>query len=53
MKNMMKVVGGMLTMGMAGYGVYEMMKQKMPKSNMKKTMKSPYTMNPNSNVKSN
>lgn len=53
MKKMMKVVGGMITMTMAGYGAYEMMKQKMPKSKMKKTMKSPYTMNQNSNVKSN
>lgn len=53
MKNMMKVVGGMLTMGMAGYGVYEMIKQKMPKTKVKKTMKSPYTINNGSNTKSN
>jgi len=43
----------MLTIGMAGYGAYEMMKQKMPKSQIKKTMKSPYTMNQNNSVKSN
>ena len=45
MKKMMKVVGGMLTIGMAGYGTYEMMRRKMPKAKVKKTMKSPYTIN--------
>ena len=50
---MMKVVGGMITMGMAGYGAYMMASQKMPKMKMKKTMKSPYTMGSNANNKSN
>lgn len=52
MNKMMKTIGGMITLGMAGYGMYTMMNQKMP-NKVKKAIKSPYTMNQNSNVKSN
>jgi len=53
MNKMMKTVGSMMALGAAGYGVYMMMNQKMPKAKMKKTMKSPYTMDTSPNVKSN
>ena len=48
---MMKTMGTMVMLGAAGYGMYTMMNSKKIKGQMKKVVKSPYTMD--MNVKSN
>ncbi|MBQ6840978.1 MAG: hypothetical protein IJO63_02530 [Bacilli bacterium] len=53
MSKMMKTMGTMMALGAAGYGMYTMMNSKKVKGQMKKIMKSPYTMNSSTNVKSN
>ena len=51
---MLKWMGGMATIGMAGYGAYQMVNKKMPKSKVKKMIHSPYVMDASgNNVKSN
>ena len=51
MNKMMKTMGTMVILGAAGYGMYTMMGSKKMKGQVKKIMKSPYTMD--TNVKSN
>jgi len=43
MHKMMKSMGVMLGLGTMGFGMYMLMKDKMPDMKMKKTISSPYT----------